>query len=104
QRNFPLNQTFRVIFYLPSLLVGVATGAMFVQVFNGERYGLINELLALVHLPTVEWLNNYDQPVLSLVALIITTAWFTGGTMLIFIAGLKGISRTYYDAARIDGA
>lgn len=103
-RKFPGSQTFRVIFYLPSLMVGVATGAMFVQVFNGQNYGLINEFLAFIHLPTVNWLNNYNYPIVGLIALIITTAWFTGGTMLIFIAGLKGISPTYYDAARVDGA
>ncbi len=104
QRKFPGNHLFRIIFYLPSLMVGVGIGAMFVQVFNGENYGLLNEFLGIFHIPPVNWLANYDHPIMSLIALIITTAWFTGGAMLIFIAGLKGISKTYYDAARIDGA
>src|SRR5579859_1693300 len=104
QRNFPGNHFFRVVFYMPSLMVGVGIGSMMVQVFNGRNYGLINEALSVLHIPPVEWLNNYDHPWMSLVALILTTFWFMGGAMLIFIAGLKGISKTYYEAAHIDGA
>lgn len=104
QRKFPGNHAFRIIFYLPSLMVGVGIGAMFVQVFNSQNYGLFNEVLSALHLPTVTWLNNYNFPFMAIIALIITTCWFTGGAMLIFIAGLKGISDTYYDAARMDGA
>lgn len=102
--KFPGHHAFRIIFYLPSLMVGVGIGAMMVQVFNSENYGLLNYLLGFLHIPPVAWLNNYDHPIMSVVALVLVTFWFMGGAMLIFIAGLKGISKTYYDAARIDGA
>ncbi|HET8839919.1 MAG TPA: sugar ABC transporter permease [Ktedonobacteraceae bacterium] len=104
QHKFPGSHLFRTIFYLPSLMVGVGIGSMFVQVFNSQNYGLLNEVLGIFHIPSVEWLANYDHPFMGLIALIIVTIWFTGGTMLIFIAGLKGISKTYYEAAKIDGA
>jgi ABC-type sugar transport system permease subunit len=104
QHKFPGSQAFRVIFYLPSLMVGVGIGAMFVQVFNAQNYGLLNEALMIFHIPPVEWLNNYNHPIMAMFALIITTFWFMGGAMLIFIAGLKGISKTYLEAAHIDGA
>ncbi len=103
-RAFPANHFFRIVFYLPSLMVGVAIGSMFVQVFQGEDYGLMNAVLGIFHIPAVNWLNNTDQPIVGLFALILVNFWFMGGTMLIFIAGLKGISTTYYEAARIDGA
>ncbi len=103
-RAFPGNHFFRIIFYLPSLMVGVAIGSMFVQVFNSGNFGLINQALGIVHIPPINWLTNYDNPLVGLYALIIVNFWFMGGTMLIFIAGLKGISTTYYEAARIDGA
>lgn len=104
QHKFPGNHFFRVIFYLPSLMVGVGIGSMFVQVFGSQNFGLLNEILGIFHIAPVTWLNNYNFPFMSIIALIITTCWFTGGAMLIFIAGLKGISNTYHDAARIDGA
>ena len=103
-RSFPGNHFFRTVFYLPSLMVGVAIGSMFVQVFNQEDFGLINEVLGIFHIPNINWLSNYDHPIMGLIALILVNFWFMGGTMLIFLAGLKGISKTYYDAARIDGA
>jgi len=104
QHKFPGHHAFRIIFYLPSLMVGVGIGAMMVQVFNSENYGLLNYFLGFFHIPPVLWLNNYDHPIMGVVALVMVTFWFMGGAMLIFIAGLKGISRTYYDAARMDGA
>lgn len=104
QNKFPGSHVFRIIYYLPSLMVGVGIGAMMVQVFNSENYGLLNYFLGFLHIPPVRWLNNYDHTFVSMVALVLVTFWFMGGAMLIFIAGLKGISRTYYDAARMDGA
>jgi len=104
QRQFPGNHFFRIVFYLPSLMVGVAIGSMFVQVFNSADYGLINTFLGIFHVAPVNWLSDYNHPIIGLFALIIVCFWFVGTNMLIFIAGLKGISRTYYEAARIDGA
>ncbi len=103
-RAFPGNHFFRTVFYLPSLMVGVAIGSMFVQVFQPGDFGLINEVIGVFHIHAVNWLSNYDQPIMGLFALILVNFWFVGGTMLIFLAGLKGISSTYYEAARIDGA
>ena len=104
QRAFPGNHFFRIIFYLPSLMVGVAIGSMFVQVFNNADFGLMNTFLGLFRIAPINWLNNYDHPIVGLLALIFVCFWFVGTNMLIFIAGLKGISPTYYEAARIDGA
>jgi len=61
-------------------------------------------LLGLAGVGPVNWLGDSDRPWLALVALILVNVWFAGGTMLIFLAGLKGIPATYFEAARIDGA
>src|SRR6266700_4450834 len=98
-RTFPANHLFRTIFYLPSLMVGVAIGSMFVQVFNAGDFGLMNEAIGVLHIPAINWLNNFDHPIMGMFALIIVNFWFMGGTMLIFLAGLIGISPTYYEAA-----
>lgn len=103
-RAFPGNHFFRVVFYLPSLMVGVAVSTMFTQVFAQQDYGLVNYVLGFFHIPPVTWMANYDHPIVELFAVIGVNIWFMGGTMLIFLAGLKGISMTYYEASRIDGA
>lgn len=103
-RTFPGNHVFRTIFYVPSLLVGVATGLLFKQLFQSGDNGLANTFLGMFHLGPVNWLQDFSHPIIAILALILVNLWFMGGTMLIFIAGLKGISPTYYEAAKIDGA
>lgn len=102
-RSFPFNHTFRVIFYVPSLMVGVAMGKLFKAVFQNGSSGLANTFIGLFHIAPINWLSDYNFPAMGMVALILINLWFMGGTMLIFIAGLKGISPTYYEAAQIDG-
>ena len=48
--------------------------------------------------------QDYNHPIVALIALVLVNLWFMGGTMLIFLAGLKGISASFYEAARVDGA
>lgn len=103
-QRFRGSHFFRVVFYVPSLLVGVAIGTMFTQVFAIGDNGLANTVLSLFHLGPYNWLNDFNAPWHALLALILVNFWFMGGTMLIFLAGLKGISNTYYEAAKIDGA
>lgn len=103
-KKFPGNHIFRTIFYVPSLLVGIAIGLLFKQLFASGENGLANEFLGLFHIGPFNWLGDSDRPYLAVIALILVNLWFMGGTMLIFLAGLKGISQTYYEAARIDGA
>jgi ABC-type sugar transport system permease subunit len=103
-QGLPGSQIFRVVLYVPSLLVGVATGILFKQVFAGGEAGLANQFVLLFGGRPFKWLTDFNAPWLALVALILVNLWFVGGTMLIFLAGLKGISPTYYEAARLDGA
>ncbi|GCE30307.1 ABC transporter permease [Dictyobacter alpinus] len=103
-QRFPGNHFFRTVLYVPSLLVGVAIAKLFKAIFAAGENGLANEFLGLFHVAPVNWLGDYNRPWIGLIAMIAVNFWFIGGTMLIFLAGLKGISQTYYEAARIDGA
>jgi multiple sugar transport system permease protein len=103
-QRFPGNHIFRTIFYVPSLLVGVAIGILFKQIFASGQNGLANQFLSLFHAGPISWLQDYNHPIVALIALVLVNLWFMGGTMLIFLAGLKSISAVYYEAARIDGA
>lgn len=92
---------YRTIFYLPSLVVPIAFGMMMRPIFAGEGFGLINITLSLFGIRGVAWLDN---PATAFWVVIITNFWFIGACMVIFWAGIKNISRTYYEAAEIDGA
>ena len=47
------------------------------------------------------WLQD---PATSKWSLLLMGLWAAGGGMIIWIAGIKGISKSYYEAAAIDGA
>jgi multiple sugar transport system permease protein len=63
--------------------------------------GLINLALGLVGVEGPRWLQS---PEWSKPAIILMGLWGSGGGMIIWLAGLKGISRELYEAASIDGA
>lgn len=91
---------FRTIFYLPSIMPVVAAAVLWAWIFNTE-FGLLNIVLRSVGLPKIAWLQ---QPGWALPALILMSLWNVGAPMIIFLAGLQGISEVFYEAAKIDGA
>lgn len=91
---------YRTLFYLPSVVSGVALALIWGWVFNGQ-YGLLNYVLSLVGISGPDWLND---PHWALLAMVIASLWGQGAVMLIFLAGLKNIPAELYEAASIDGA
>jgi len=91
---------FRTVYYLPSVLAGVAYVVMWMWMFNPQA-GLINTLLSYVGIQGPRWLQS---PQWALPALIIMGLWSVGRSMVIYLAGLQDIPAVLYEAAKIDGA
>jgi multiple sugar transport system permease protein len=91
---------FRTVFYLPVLVPPVAGSVLWLWMFNPDM-GILNTLLQTVRLPPSQWIyaENTVMPSLALMA-----AWGFGNAAVIFLAGLKGVSRELYEAAACDGA
>ncbi|MDD4413443.1 MAG: sugar ABC transporter permease [Oscillospiraceae bacterium] len=90
-----------LIFYAPSI-----TGSAYLiwtLFFSGDAYGYANGLLmrfGLINSPII-WLKN---PVYMPIILIIVSLWISlGSSFLSFIAGFKGVDKSYYEAGAIDG-
>ena len=99
-RKTKMQVLYRSLYYVPSLVGGsIAVALVWKQLF--ARKGLFNSVLADMGLGTINWFG--DQK-LALYPLILMSVWQFGSSMIIFAAGLKEISPTYYEAARIDGA
>lgn len=92
---------YRTIFYIPSIIGGsVAVAVMWRQLFGAR--GALNSLLSLFGLEvTMGWVRNPQTAIWTLILLAI---WQFGSPMLIFLAGLKQIPYSLYEAAVIDGA
>jgi multiple sugar transport system permease protein len=90
----------RGLFYLPSVIGGVAVTVLWQWMYN-PNYGIINSLLELVGITGPNWLYSESW---SLPALMIKSLWGVGGSMVIYLAGLQGVPRELQEAAQVDGA
>ena len=91
----------RALFFLPVVASLTAVAYIWVWIFN-PAYGLLNNILKLLALPTLKWLTDKTQVIPSLSMMYVWAR--LGFDMLILLAGLTAISPTYYEAAQIDGA
>ncbi len=92
---------YRTLIYLPIITLPTAVGLVWKWLFNNQ-FGLINAAFAKLGIEGPAWLSD---PNVSLYAVCIVLIWGSVGTaIIIFLAGLQGIERTYYEAAEIDGA
>lgn len=91
---------FRTIFYLPSIVPVVAMAIIWIWMLQ-PRFGLVNLVLDFVGIRGPEWLGD---PRWSKPALILMSLWGSGGSMIIYLAGLQGIPVQLYEAAELDGA
>lgn len=91
---------YRTIFYLPSIVPLVASSVVFIWLLN-PQIGLVNGLLSRLGVTGPAWLAD---PRWALRALVLMSLWGVGGGMIIYLAGLKDIPITLYEAALIDGA
>lgn len=97
--KLPGQRIFRTIYYLPTVITGVAAIFLWVWVLNPE--GLLNRALGLIGIPGPNWF--YD-PAWAKGGLVVMGLWYIGSPILIFLAGLNGIPGHLYEAAEIDGA
>lgn len=91
---------YRTIYYLPSIVPFVASSILWMWLLQ-PQFGLVNGGLKALGLRPPTWLASeiWSKPALALMML-----WGTGGTMLVYLAGLQGVPQSLIEAAEIDGA
>lgn len=99
-KNYKGTGIFRVIYYMPAIVSGVAVAIVFKWILD-PNYGLLNGILRFFHIQGPDWL--YD-PNWVLPSYLIMAIWGAGGGLLTYLAALKDIPEDLYGAAMIDGA
>ena len=99
-QNVPGIRFFRTIYYLPAVLSGVGVYLLWMQLLDPGT-GLVNTVLGWFGIPGPNWLFDPDW---TKPALIFMKMWSVGGGMLLYLASMQGVSKSLYEAAKIDGA
>jgi len=100
-RKVPGMKFFRTVFYFPMVTSGVAASSVWVWLLNKD-HGLINQFIGIFGVNGLAWLSNSDT---AMFAIVLGTLWQgLGGNMIIYLAGLQGVSAYLYEAAVLDGA
>jgi len=100
-RGIRFENTFRTIYLLPMSLSFVVTAKFWLYMYNPNT-GLINVALGVVGIGPVQIVQNPD---LKLAAVAFALIWqFSGYAMIVYLAALRGIPSSHFEAARVDGA
>ncbi len=91
---------FRMLFYLPTVLSGVAVYQLWMQLLAPQS-GLINSVLRLVGVEGPSWLSD---PAWTKPSLVMMRVWALGTSMLLYLSSMNSVSKDLYEAADIDGA
>ncbi|GGE23280.1 sugar ABC transporter permease [Marinithermofilum abyssi] len=92
---------YRLFYFMPVVTSSVSIGVIWIWILNGD-FGILNQILKQIGIEGPDWLTDTDWVMPSIAMLSVW--WGLGYNMVIFLAGLQGISRSYYEAADIDGA
>ncbi|MDR3471493.1 MAG: sugar ABC transporter permease [Devosia sp.] len=91
----------RSVIFFPVLVSTVGVGITFTTMMHPTA-GVINQTLALFHIPGPGWLTD---PHLALFSVALVDVWKgVGLATVIYMAGLVSIPQDYYEAASLDGA
>ena len=92
---------FRSVYFMPAITNLVAIAVVWGFLYDKES-GLFNYILSFINVDKIPWLH---EPTIAKISLILLAVWKgIGINMIIFLAALKGIPQSYYEAAEIDGA
>lgn len=92
---------YRTIYFIPMVAAPAAVTMVWKWLFN-YQFGLINHALEAIGLEKVNWIDNPD---VAMISIVIIGVWSSlGYSMVLLLAGLQEIPKDYYEAANLDGA
>lgn len=101
KKQIPGMGIFRTAIFTPVVTSVVVWAIVWKYIFATDA-GLLNQLLALFGLTGPAWL--YDMDLAMPVVIVVSVLKNVGLNMIIFLAALYDVPRTYYEAATLDGA
>jgi len=100
-KNIKGRALYRTLLYIPAVTIPAAIGILWRWILN-YKYGIVNFLLQKVGVQPIAWLGDVHYVRWSIIIVVVWSmvSYYT----IIMLAAMQGISKSYYEAARIDGA
>ena len=93
---------FKTFYFMPLVTSSVAISIVFRSMF-GFNFGTINYLLGFMGIDPIGWLIGGGEHLRTAIIIMFSWRWI-GWNMVIYLAGMQGISSDIYEAAKMDGA
>ncbi|MCF7931619.1 MAG: sugar ABC transporter permease [Acholeplasmataceae bacterium] len=109
----PLRGFFQSVFFLPYVTNTIAIGLVFAYMFSGNKttilsstgLGLANQVITMFGGEPIAWVASGATYWSAMTVILIYTVWNgLAFKIIVFLAGIEGIDKQYYQAAQIDGA
>lgn len=98
-RNIPGRGIWRSIFFLPYIVPVIGSSIIWSWMYE-TNFGVINYFLSLLGFDKIQWLQDEKFAIPSLIMIMV---WMSGNLIVIFLAGLQGVPKTYLEAVEVDG-
>jgi multiple sugar transport system permease protein len=98
-KKIPARGFWRSVFFIPYIVPAVAVNVVWSWLYDAN-FGVFNYVLNLLGLDKSLWIQSETMVVPSL---ILMTIWGSGSLIVIFLAGLQNVPRSYLEAVEIDG-
>jgi len=100
-KNIKGRALYRTLLYIPAVTIPAAIGILWRWILN-YKYGIVNFALQKIGIEPIAWLGDVHYVRWSIIIVVIWSmvSYYT----IIMLAAMQGISKSYYEAARIDGA
>jgi multiple sugar transport system permease protein len=98
-QRIPARGFWRATFYIPYIVPIIGTTIIWGWMYQAS-FGLFNFLMNVIGMDKVNWLGKNAT---AMPSIIVMTIWGVGNMIVIFLAGLQNVPRTYLEAVEIDG-
>ncbi len=104
---------FQTIFFLPYVTNTIAIGLVFAFIFSGNTntianpvgLGLANQIITWLGGQPIAWIATGATYWSAMTVILVHSVWNgLAFKIIVFLAGIQGIDKQYYQAAQIDGA
>ena len=98
-RNIPARGLWRSIFFLPYVVPIIGSSIVWSWMYE-PNFGVFNYFLSLVGIDKIQWLQDER---FAMPSIILMMTWMSGNLIVIFLAGLQSVPKTYLEAVEVDG-